>query len=165
MENKQLSFFDTENKYERLTKLGDPLERLNEIIDWEMFREKLTSVCQNPEIISLRPPTLTEPDRNAVRSCRRCETQKQLRILTRRAIYCSISLRTRQGQVTFGDGCIMPPVQNLKTALFSGITKHSLKLKECCMSCCISHTVNQTNNSPKSLSRLEISHMTRNAFG
>ena len=39
-----LSFFDTENKYERLTKLGDPLERLNEIIDWEMFREKLTSV-------------------------------------------------------------------------------------------------------------------------
>ncbi len=71
MENKQLSIFDTENKYERLTKLGDPLERLNEIIDWEMFREKLTSVCQNPEIISLRPPTLTEPDRNAVRSCRR----------------------------------------------------------------------------------------------
>ena len=27
-----------------------------------------------------------------------------------------------------------------------------------------SHTVNQTNNSPKSLSRLEIYHMTRNAL-
>ena len=27
----------------------------------------------------------------------------------------------------------MPPVQNLKTALFSSMTKHSLSLKECCM--------------------------------
>lgn len=49
MENKQLSFFDTENKYERLTKLGDSLERLNEIIDREMVREKLTSVCQKED--------------------------------------------------------------------------------------------------------------------
>ncbi len=57
MENKQLSFFDTENKYERLTKLGDPLERLNEIIDWEMFREKLASVCQKEDYTKGgRPP-------------------------------------------------------------------------------------------------------------
>ena len=84
----------------------------------------------NPEITSFRSPTLTEPDRNAVRSCRRWETQKQLRFLTRRAIHCSISLRTRQGQAAFGGGCIMPPVQNLKTALLSGITKALLQIFE-----------------------------------
>ena len=42
----QLGFFDTENRYERLTQLGDPLERLNGAINWEMFRGKLTAVCQ-----------------------------------------------------------------------------------------------------------------------
>lgn len=46
MKYTQLGFFDTENKYERLTELGDPLEKLNAVINWEMFREKLTAVCQ-----------------------------------------------------------------------------------------------------------------------
>ena len=46
MRNMQLGFFDTENRYERLTQLGDPLERLNGAINWEMFRGKLTAVCQ-----------------------------------------------------------------------------------------------------------------------
>lgn len=46
MKNMQLGFFDTENRYERLTQLGDPLERLNGAINWEMFRGKLTKVCQ-----------------------------------------------------------------------------------------------------------------------
>lgn len=46
MKYTQLGFFDTENRYERLTELGDPLEKLNGVIDWEMFREKLTAVCQ-----------------------------------------------------------------------------------------------------------------------
>lgn len=42
----QLSFFDAEKRYEKLTELGDPLEKLNSIMEWEMFREKLTAVCQ-----------------------------------------------------------------------------------------------------------------------
>lgn len=49
MKNKQIGFFDTENKYERLSRLGDPLEKLNAVINWEMFREKLTAVCQKGE--------------------------------------------------------------------------------------------------------------------
>lgn len=42
----QLSFFDAEKRYEKLTELGDPLEKLNSIMEWEMFREKLTAACQ-----------------------------------------------------------------------------------------------------------------------
>ena len=38
--------FTTGNLYEQITKLDDPLERLNSIMDWEMFRAKLTKVCQ-----------------------------------------------------------------------------------------------------------------------
>lgn len=34
----QNSLFDLENRYASLSKTGDPLERLNAIIDWEMFR-------------------------------------------------------------------------------------------------------------------------------
>ncbi len=50
------------------------------------------------------------------------------------ARHCTTTNRTRQGQAAFGGGCIMPPVQNLKTALLSGITKApSQILKECCM--------------------------------
>ena len=40
MKNIQSGFFDTENRYERLTQLGDPLEKLNGAIDWEMFRNR-----------------------------------------------------------------------------------------------------------------------------
>jgi IS5 family transposase len=34
----QNSLFDLENRYASLSKTGDPLERLNAIIDWEIFR-------------------------------------------------------------------------------------------------------------------------------
>lgn len=34
----QIGFFDIENKENRLSELGDHLEKLNNIIDWEMFR-------------------------------------------------------------------------------------------------------------------------------
>ena len=34
----QNSLFDLENRYASLSKTGDPLERLNAIIDWERFR-------------------------------------------------------------------------------------------------------------------------------
>ena len=57
MRNIQLGFFDTENRYERLTQLGDPLEKLNGAIDWEMFRDKLTTVCQKEDYTKGgRPP-------------------------------------------------------------------------------------------------------------
>lgn len=46
MKINQLSFFDEEKRYAKLTELGDPLEKLDSIIDWEIFREKLTKVCQ-----------------------------------------------------------------------------------------------------------------------
>lgn len=45
----QLSFFDGEKRYEKLTELGDPLEKLNKVMDWEMFRAKLTAVCQKED--------------------------------------------------------------------------------------------------------------------
>ena len=35
----QLGFFDIEDKYEKLTKLGDPLARINELIDFTMFED------------------------------------------------------------------------------------------------------------------------------
>ena len=34
----QIGFFDVENKENRLSELGDHLEKLNGVIDWEMFR-------------------------------------------------------------------------------------------------------------------------------
>ena len=34
----QLGFFDRENREKRLTELGDNLEKLNNAVDWEMFR-------------------------------------------------------------------------------------------------------------------------------
>lgn len=35
------SFFDLENRYDLLDELGDPLLRLDAVIDWELFREVL----------------------------------------------------------------------------------------------------------------------------
>ena len=49
MNMEQLSFFDAEKRYEKLAELGDPLEKLNKVMDWEMFREKLTAVCQKED--------------------------------------------------------------------------------------------------------------------
>jgi IS5 family transposase len=39
---KQRGFFDEIDRLEELSKIGDPLEKLNEVIDWEMFRPILT---------------------------------------------------------------------------------------------------------------------------
>jgi IS5 family transposase len=35
-------FFDEHGRREKLSKLGDPLVRLNEVVDWEMFRDDLS---------------------------------------------------------------------------------------------------------------------------
>jgi len=42
----QVGFFDEQEKLDRLSKLGDPLERLNKQIEWEIFRPKLIKVIQ-----------------------------------------------------------------------------------------------------------------------
>lgn len=42
----QSSFFDLENRYASLSTLGDPLERLNAAIDWEIFRKDLERMDQ-----------------------------------------------------------------------------------------------------------------------
>lgn len=45
MKNGQISLFDEEKKYDQISELGDPLEKLNKIMDWEMFRDPLEKVC------------------------------------------------------------------------------------------------------------------------
>ena len=40
----QIGFWDESLRLEKLSKLGDSLEKLNRAIDWEMFRPKLTKV-------------------------------------------------------------------------------------------------------------------------
>lgn len=42
----QIGFFDIENKENRLSELGDHLEKLNSVIDWEMFRPILKKAFQ-----------------------------------------------------------------------------------------------------------------------
>lgn len=44
MESMQNSLFDLENRYASLSKTGDPLERLNAVIDWEIFRSILERI-------------------------------------------------------------------------------------------------------------------------
>ena len=57
MKARQLSFFDEAKRYEKITKLGDPLEKLDSVMDWEMFRAPLTKVCQKEDYTKGgRPP-------------------------------------------------------------------------------------------------------------
>jgi IS5 family transposase len=53
---KQLYFFGTQTQLERLTKLGDPLEIINERIDWEMFREPIETAIRKDMKKGGRPP-------------------------------------------------------------------------------------------------------------
>ena len=43
---KQLGLFDWENRYARIDKGGDPLVKLNRVIEWEAFRELLMRVLE-----------------------------------------------------------------------------------------------------------------------
>src|SRR5574344_553657 len=40
----QQGFFDTDTRLQQLSELGDPLERLNETIDWQLFRPALNKI-------------------------------------------------------------------------------------------------------------------------
>jgi len=44
----QSGFFDLQDRYKKLSKLGDPLERLNETIPWTEFRPTLSRVHNKP---------------------------------------------------------------------------------------------------------------------
>lgn len=53
----QNSLFDLENRYASLSKTGEPLERLNAIIDWEIFRPILQSMDEARKSNAGRKPT------------------------------------------------------------------------------------------------------------
>ena len=44
----QLGFFDLDNRYAQLSKLNDPLEGLNRIIDWNLFADLLAETTTKP---------------------------------------------------------------------------------------------------------------------
>jgi IS5 family transposase len=44
----QTSFYDLEERYASLSHAGDPLERLNAVIDWELFRPLLSRLDNKP---------------------------------------------------------------------------------------------------------------------
>ncbi len=57
MKIRQIGIFNEANRYERLSKLGDPLEKLDSVMDREMFRKPLTAVCQKEDYTKGgRPP-------------------------------------------------------------------------------------------------------------
>ena len=54
---KQRGFFDENDRLNELSKLGDPLERLNKHIHWEGFRKTLTKAFKKmPNGLGGRPP-------------------------------------------------------------------------------------------------------------
>jgi IS5 family transposase len=53
---KQLKFYGTAIQLERLKKLGDPLVKINELINWEMFREIIETAIRKDMSKGGRPP-------------------------------------------------------------------------------------------------------------
>jgi len=53
---KQMKLYGVETQLNRLTKLGDPLEKINELIDWEMFREPIETAIRKDMSKGGRPP-------------------------------------------------------------------------------------------------------------
>ena len=49
MKAHQRSFFDEEDRMEKISKIGDPLELLNKVINWEMFRSTLNKAVVRKE--------------------------------------------------------------------------------------------------------------------
>ena len=50
MKAHQRSFFDEEDRMEKISKMGDPLEILNKVINWEMFRSTLNKAVVRKEL-------------------------------------------------------------------------------------------------------------------
>jgi len=53
---KQLRLFGTQIQLERISQLGDPLVKINELIDWEMFREPIETAIRKDMSKGGRPP-------------------------------------------------------------------------------------------------------------
>jgi IS5 family transposase len=53
---KQLKLYGMETQLGRLTRLGDPLEKINKLIDWEMFREQIEAAIRKDMSKGGRPP-------------------------------------------------------------------------------------------------------------
>jgi IS5 family transposase len=54
----QFGFFDLQHRFDELSKGGDALERLNAIVDWEMFRADLERIdCKERKSAAGRKPT------------------------------------------------------------------------------------------------------------
>ena len=51
----QLSFFDEENRMAKISKLGDPLERLDKVIDWKKFVPLLNKAMKKEKKETGRP--------------------------------------------------------------------------------------------------------------
>jgi len=55
---KQIIFYGADRQLERLSKLGDPLEKINAAIDWEMFRAPICGRIRKEDYSKGgRPPT------------------------------------------------------------------------------------------------------------
>jgi IS5 family transposase len=55
--SKQLMIFGADTQLERLSKLGDPLEKINTAIDWEIFREPIVRMIRKDDYsLGGRPP-------------------------------------------------------------------------------------------------------------
>jgi IS5 family transposase len=54
--NKQKYLFGNEFQLEKLSKLGDPLLKINQLIDWEMFRKPIESAIRGDMSKGGRPP-------------------------------------------------------------------------------------------------------------
>jgi len=66
----QMGLLGLENRYANLSGLGDPLERLNDTVDWEIFRPALERIDQKVRKsaagcapVSARRSSEREPDR------------------------------------------------------------------------------------------------------
>jgi len=46
---KQRGFFDENDRLKELSLLGDPLEKLNMVIDWESFRHSLNKIFKKKQ--------------------------------------------------------------------------------------------------------------------
>jgi IS5 family transposase len=46
---RQAGFWDIDERYARLSEAGDPLEKLNAVVAWEVFRKPLTKALKRPD--------------------------------------------------------------------------------------------------------------------
>jgi IS5 family transposase len=56
MDMRQLHLFGVESQLAKLSELGDPLLKINELIDWEMFREPIETAIRKDMSKGGRPP-------------------------------------------------------------------------------------------------------------